>query len=264
MTGTPSPNTMMALVMIGFPVLTAVALWLFDRNRWFAVLFFAVAVSAFPFFSDSSDWMWFDWIKRYFIIFPCLLVAIAQLLSKRRERMPGWSAGFFAALGFSNVFVFVLEDFFLNHWGNVFFGLALMITFPFRFTYDKKGVVGFKDPFWVIMFCICDAIFIHYCPVIENSYYFVMAILPVEICMLVLMRDWHKAFEFRLYSLGPFLLIDSFIDAVSDFAYPAAFHPSSRIDSVAEYVVGWVAAAFAVAVLLRWSLRLRVSKNWRV
>lgn len=245
---------MSALVFVSFPIITALALWLFDRHRLSAVVFFGALVTLFPFLADSSDWVTFDWAKRYFILVPCLMLAVVQWLATRRT-MPGWTLRVFAGLGFANVLVFVLQDVALGHWGNASFGLAIMVTFPFGFRYDRTGVVGFVDRTWVVAFCICDAIFIHFCPVIENSYYFVMIILPLELVMLMIVRDWHKAFEFRLYSLGPFLLMDSFFDSVSDLAYPVSFTPAYRIDAELQTMSGIVAAALAVLLLAHTALR---------
>lgn len=244
---------MTAAVLAGFPIAMCLFLWASDRLRWLPVAFFALAIIVLPLFADSEDWNLFDWLKRSFIILPAFLCALAQYLAQRK-RLPIWTAHGFAAVGFANVAIFVVTDIAFGHYGNALFGISLLISYPFLFRYDESGVVGFKDRFWVVMFVLCDAIFIHYYAGIENSYYFVMAILPIEILMLVLMKDWHKAFSFRVYSLGAFLVVDSLFDFVSDYAYLPAFHPEARITTEGLAYANWLAAALGTYVIVRWAV----------
>ena len=230
----------------------ALGLWLFDRYRRLPVFFFSLSIVAILLFANTTNWDLFDWLKRSFIIGPALLLAIAQYITSKTEVSNRFIPVFFAGAGFANVLIFMVGDIYYGRYGNGLFALALLITFPFKFSIDRTGVVGFKDPFWVIMFCICDFIFIHFYPGIKNAYYFVSVILVVVPVMLILVGDWHKAFSFRIYSLAPFLVMDTLFDFISDYAYPPVFHPSARNDPMVHGWVDMAAGMMGVMVICRW------------
>ncbi len=237
--------------MISFPIVTGLLLWLFDKYRTLPILFFSAGFILIFSYAETESWGIFDWLKRIFILVPALILSISQYYSTKNNSMPQWTNNLFASLGFINISIFVIADVIIHHYANTFFGLTLLITYPFAFTYDKNGVVGFNDKFWVMMFIICDMIFIQFHPAIANSYYFTMMILPVEIIMLVILKDWQKAFAFRFYSLAPFLIMDTCFDHISELAYLPIFHPEIRDNPTLQIFSSGLALILGTWTLIR-------------
>ena len=228
------------LLSVGLRRLPRAALWLTG-----------LLLPVFPLFSDTSDWdSWFDWVKRYSVIFPTFLWAF--LHARPEQRFSRFLAAAMPYLLILNV----LEAGFLDLLGANPLNGALVILVagcvPLRWTREgDPPLLGFRDPLWQAAYSLTLARLYVLNPTFENSTAGLLIILVIASLLCLIQRDSRNYLTWRVYSLYIFILQDSIFPTLSDHLYPAWLHSSNRVQWQGTWLADlWLVLNFALVAAL--------------
>ncbi|MEM7153807.1 MAG: hypothetical protein AAF799_13245 [Myxococcota bacterium] len=216
-----------------FAVVTAVTAAMV-RYRGATLVLLVLAALSFPALADTSDWTsWFDWAKRYSVMFPCCLWAWlmwrAESGHEHRGALHRGVTKLVPLLLALNVLEVAVLQFGAGQHLNAGCLVVLGLTTPLTFTTDPSSrVVGFRDAAWITAFTTSLTLVYLLDPVILNTAFGAIAILLIAGGAALFVRDSQVWIAWRSYTLVLLILQDSYSNALSDWLYPDFMHPGAR------------------------------------
>ena len=181
----------------------------------FSLLLTLIMIPLFPLLADTSDWIWFDWAKRYSVLCIMLIISSVQYWHQKTGRTNlfiQWSTLYllpFILLG--NILEGVMVDFFAHNYLNVAVGVLLVALIPNfwgKWHINKNNIVGFGAYWdWCVLYTLWNAYLIvgNGGTVFQNIYIPALIILGINLFL----RDWHDWFSTRAYCIFLIASLDS-------------------------------------------------------
>lgn len=207
-------------------------------------LVFAVSMLfLFPLFAQTQTWdTWFAWVKRYSVVVPVALTAIAQyLLWQRHKKNHDESIAasrFLVFMTYGLPFIFfinILEGVLFAYQADlvIISGILLIYAFtiPVKWSVDQKyNVIGFADFYWILGHTLCLSYLYWFHPSFNNITFFALACLWIAFFVFFFRQESYLWFTARAYSLNFIILLDSFLPNLSMLFYPPFMQSAHRVE----------------------------------
>lgn len=241
-------------------ILASIA-FIFFTHRFRVITLGLVVIVAllFPFYTDTSQWSWFYWVKTYSVILPIILLTIAQsraflelkFIGQYYDSLPQ-IIRLFLALNIAEGAIYVFT---LQQYATAILGAVLVLTTP-KLTADESGNIGFDNVIWILAYTYCLSIGIIFYPIDTYFIFPGLMILVLAVLIVFTLQDWHKWFSFRAYSLYFIIAWDSFTTDgewhIFDYVHSEFFSLEARSNVMLESLFGALSIMIALVLIAQW------------
>lgn len=225
-----------------------------------AALLTAIMLVVFPIWADSSDWNWFDWLKRYSLLISAFLWAVLSAFPDHR-----WSRRFVRAMP-AILALNVLEAAALDLPGpsplNGILLVCVALCGPIRLKWDSvQRRFGFRNAYWQAAYFLTLARLYVLNKEFENGFVAALLVIILASLFCIFERDTHNYLTWRLFTIYPVLLQDALLPKISDAFYPEFLHAENRVKwQNTLFFRSWLALN-VVAVALMIFHRIRAARR---